>query len=264
MSLAEAASPPRYAALARDLAEEIARGLHPAGSRLPTEVELSAERGVSRATVRAALLRLEELGLVSRRRRSGTHVTAGAARQPGAYAQSLAGIDDLLQYAAETERQILRVRAVVADRALAARLAVRPGSRWLQVSSLRVPPEGDRLPLCWTDSYADAEAVPHDLEQRLRDGSYRGLIATLLAEGSGRPIDEVIQEIRASGVPEGAVAEALQAGPGEHALEITRRYIDSAGTALAVTVSLHPAARFSYTTRLRRMSRTEEAPGGQR
>lgn len=253
MSQVNAAASPRYVALAREIAEEIARGLHPAGARLPTEIELSAERGVSRATVRAALLRLEELGLVSRRRRSGTHVTGGAPRRPGAYAQSLAGIDDLLQYAVATERRILGVAPVVTDDSLAARLAVRPGSRWLHVSSLRVPPGGDGLPLCWTDSYADAEAAPPDLEQRLRGGTYRGLIASLLAEGSGRPIEEVTQEIRAAGIPEGAVADALRAAPGAHALEITRRYLDPRGAPLAVTVSLHPAERFTYAARLRRL-----------
>ena len=118
-------APPRYAALARDLADEIARGRHPVGSRLPTEVELSAERGVSRATVRAALERLEELGLVSRRRRSGTRVTAASpAERLGGYVQSLSGVEDLLQYAAETERRVLRVSPVVADDALAVRLEV--------------------------------------------------------------------------------------------------------------------------------------------
>src|SRR5688572_10924825 len=106
-------APPRYAALAPGRADEIARRRHPAGSRLPTEVELSAERGVSRATVRAALERLEELGLVSRRRRSGTRVTAASpAERLGGYVQSLSGVEDLLQYAAETERRVLRVSPV--------------------------------------------------------------------------------------------------------------------------------------------------------
>lgn len=256
------ATSPRYAALAQELAEEIARGELPPGARLPTEIELSAARGVSRATVRAALLRLEELGLVSRRRRSGTHVTSDLPRRPGRYAQSLAGIDDLLQYAVQTERRVLDIAPVVADDRLAARLSVRPGSRWIRVSSLRVPPGGDAPPLCWTDSYADAAAAPRDLRQRLAEGAHRGLIATLLADGSGRPIEEVTQEIRAAGIPEGPVAQALLAAPGGHALEITRRYIDPEGAPLAVTISLHPAERFSYTTRLQRLpAGAEAAPG---
>jgi DNA-binding GntR family transcriptional regulator len=258
MSDAPAAAP-RYAALARDLAEEIARGRHPVGSRLPTEVELSVERGVSRATVRAALERLEEIGLVSRRRRSGTRVTAAhAAGRLGGYVQSLSGVEDLLQYAAETERRVLRVSPAVADDALAARLGVRPGSRWLRVSSLRVPRSGDGAPpLCWTDTYADAGSAPSDLAKRLRSSSTGGggaqpLVAAILAERSGRPIAEIAQRIVAAGVPAGEVARALDAEPGGHALEITRRYLDPAGSALAVSISLHPAGRFAYTMRLRR------------
>jgi GntR family transcriptional regulator len=250
-------APPRYAALARDLADEIARGRHPVGSRLPTEVELSAERGVSRATVRAALERLEELGLVSRRRRSGTRVTAvRAAERLGGYVQSLSGVEDLLQYAAETERRVLRISPVVADDVLAARLEVRPGSRWLRVSSLRVPLSGDGAPpLCWTDTYADAGSAPSDLAKRLRadaGGDAQPLVASILAERSGRPIAEIAQRIVAAGVPAGEMARALDAEPGEHALEITRRYLDPAGSALAVSISLHPAGRFAYTVRVRR------------
>lgn len=253
MTTTSTAAPPRYAALARELAGEIARGLHPVGTRLPTEIELSEERGVSRATVRAALLRLEELGLVSRRRRSGTHVTAtDQASRSGAYAQSLGGVEDLLQYAAETERRVLRITPAVADDVLATKLGVRPGSRWLQVSSLRVPLNGDE-PLCWTDSYADAGAAPPEMPQRLLDGTYRGLIAALLAENSGRPIDEVVQDIRAAGIPPGEIAQALKVEPDHHALEITRRYLDPNGRPLAVTVSLHPAGRFAYTSRLHRL-----------
>jgi GntR family transcriptional regulator len=253
---------PRYAALARELAEEIARGRHPVGSRLPTEVELSAERGVSRATVRAALERLEELGLVSRRRRSGTRVTAArAAEGMGGYVQSLSGVEDLLQYAAETERRVLRVSPSVADDALAARLGVRPGSRWLRVSSLRVPPEGGGEPLCWTDTYADATAAPPDLAKRLRAAGPQPLVATLLAERSGRPIAEIVQRITAAGVPGGEVARALDAEPGGHALEITRRYLDPAGSPLAVSISLHPAGRFAYTVRLRRSGAAGSAAG---
>jgi DNA-binding GntR family transcriptional regulator len=248
-------APPRYAALARDIAGEIARGLHPVGSRLPTELELSAERGVSRATVRAALLRLEELGLVSRRRRDGTRVTATRPEgQPGAYSQSLNAVDDLLQYAAETTRRVMHVRPVVADDALAARLSVRPGSRWLHVESLRIPLADGGPPLCWTDAYADADSAPINLAQRLRDPECLTLIAVMVAEASGRPIEEVRQEIRASGVPEGPVARALEADPDSHALEIMRRYLDPAGAPLVVTISLHPAARFAYVTRLRRRS----------
>ncbi|MBI0538141.1 GntR family transcriptional regulator [Roseomonas sp. KE2513] len=244
---------PRYAALARELAKEIAGGLHPLGSQMPPEVEMAAERGVSRATMRAALDRLEELGLVSRRRRAGTRVTALGPSGRGTYLQSLAGMGDLLQYAAETRREILGVHPVVADHAMEREQGLQAGRRWLRVLSRRVPSDGGPA-LCWTETHADAEAAPPDFEDRLRGRDAAELIAAVLAAWSGRPISEVVQEITASGIPPGEAARALETPPGGHGLRITRRYLDPAGKPLAVSVSLHPGERFSYVTRLRRQA----------
>ena len=55
---------------------EILAGRIPAGSRLPSERELSLALGVNRLTLRAALGRLEALGLVATRHGAGTVVTA--------------------------------------------------------------------------------------------------------------------------------------------------------------------------------------------
>jgi GntR family transcriptional regulator len=58
-----------------ELAERISQGQLAAGTRLPSEPELAAEFGVSRATLREALRALEGQGLVRRRWGSGTYVT---------------------------------------------------------------------------------------------------------------------------------------------------------------------------------------------
>jgi DNA-binding GntR family transcriptional regulator len=44
----------------------------------------------------------------------------------------------------------------------------------------------------------------------------------------------------------------LQTSANAHALEIRRQYVLSPNTLVEVTISLHPADRFSYSTRLRR------------
>jgi DNA-binding FadR family transcriptional regulator len=61
-------------AVADRLRNEILAGRIVAGSRLPSERELSLALGVNRLTLRAALARLEALGLVSTRHGSGTEV----------------------------------------------------------------------------------------------------------------------------------------------------------------------------------------------
>ena len=67
---------PRYAALARQIAQDITGGQHPVGSLLPGEIELAEQHGVSRATVRMAMRQLQDMGLISRRKRAGTRVEA--------------------------------------------------------------------------------------------------------------------------------------------------------------------------------------------
>jgi GntR family transcriptional regulator len=48
------------------------------------------------------------------------------------------------------------------------------------------------------------------------------------------------------------LATRLQRVPGTAALEIVRRYFDSSGIAFEVSVSVHPADRFSVSMRLKR------------
>lgn len=58
------------------LLSDIARGTHAPGSRLPSERDLATQLGASRPTVREALRRLAEWGLVKARRGSGIVVQA--------------------------------------------------------------------------------------------------------------------------------------------------------------------------------------------
>src|SRR5919108_4439174 len=57
-----------------ELRQRIDQGKLPAGARLPSEPDLAAELGVSRATLREALRALEDEGLLRRRQGSGTFV----------------------------------------------------------------------------------------------------------------------------------------------------------------------------------------------
>lgn len=76
------ASPPRddarrlYAQVAQTLARQIADGVYPVGARLPSERDIASATGVSRPTVREAILALELDGLVEVRTGSGVYVAA--------------------------------------------------------------------------------------------------------------------------------------------------------------------------------------------
>jgi GntR family transcriptional repressor for pyruvate dehydrogenase complex len=63
-----------YQDLARSLLEELASGRYVVGTRLPAERELATKYGVSRPTVREAIIALEVQGLVEVRVGSGAYV----------------------------------------------------------------------------------------------------------------------------------------------------------------------------------------------
>ncbi|MEP9379323.1 GntR family transcriptional regulator [Aquabacter sp. CN5-332] len=240
----------RYAYVARVLTEAIAEGRHPVGSVLPNELDLADQFAVSRSTIRAAMRELQASGLVSRRKSAGTRVEAARpARHGGGFVQTLFSVESVQQFGFETERRIQDVADVVADDVLAAQLGCRPGSRWLRISSVRcLPDDVSAPPICWTDVYVD-DSYGETMRPRVR--SYPGIFGTLLEEVSGRRISEIHQDIKAVGVP-ARVAGALKAEAGAHALEIRRQYILSPGSMAEVSISIHPADRYSYATRLMR------------
>lgn len=75
------ASPILYERIAADLAARIRAGRLPPFAKLPSEAELMAEHGVSRVTVRLALRKLSEAGLVISRQGKGVFVAGVVVNQ---------------------------------------------------------------------------------------------------------------------------------------------------------------------------------------
>lgn len=74
MKLNEQDVQPLYKQLVRELRAGIQNGTYPEGSKLPTELELSVQYGVSRITVRSALKELSKENLVVSKQGKGTFV----------------------------------------------------------------------------------------------------------------------------------------------------------------------------------------------
>jgi GntR family transcriptional regulator len=68
---------PRYVSIYDSLLAQIQRGVYPAGSELPSENDLAVQYGVSRNTLRQALLLLAEDGCLSNHQGKGTIVLPG-------------------------------------------------------------------------------------------------------------------------------------------------------------------------------------------
>src|SRR6202790_5477806 len=83
-----------YQQIARTIAAAVEDGRYASGDKLPSERELSDDFGVSRPTIRDAMIALEFQGLVEARQGSGVYVSA-APQNP--------------EYAAETEVSALEL-----------------------------------------------------------------------------------------------------------------------------------------------------------
>lgn len=239
----------RYSDIARDLTDKIARGDHPVGSLLPTELELCELYGVGRHTVRAAIDQLQGQGMVSRRRKVGTRVEAAAPRS--GYSQAIDSITDLVQVAESHVREIQGVRHFVADIALAKRLGLTPGGHYFCVSSIKVESGERRYPLCWTDVYAEQRFAEVVAEAEAHPGE---LIAALIGKAFAKSIESVDQEVS----PVQLTAElsaSLKAPSGDLGLNIIRHYRDQAGEIISVSETVYPRDRFTLVMHMTRAQR---------
>ena len=104
------------------LLDRIQSGTYALGQRLPPEMELSAEFGVSRPVVRAALARLRDAGLVTSRRGAGSFVSSGEAEVEGGFTP-IGSIDDMTAFFDYRRMIETRTAAIAATRATAEDLA---------------------------------------------------------------------------------------------------------------------------------------------
>lgn len=238
---------PRYLQLAQTLVAEIEAGRHAVGDLLPTEHELCEQFGASRFTVREALKRLVQMGMVTRQAGVGTRVLGP--RQSIGYRQTLEGLTDLHRYTDETKLTILSRETVEVSGSLAGELGARAGEAWLLVEALRQS-VGDGLTIAFTRIYI------HPAFRGLSglDGSDNSPIYTRIEQQFGEQIVEVRQQIQGVAI-DADVAGLLDVKRGTPGLRVARAYVNRRSEIVELAVSLHPADRFSYSQTFHRDDR---------
>jgi GntR family transcriptional regulator len=235
---------PRYRQLANELIDDIRAGRLAVGDTLPGEFELVERFDVSRHTVREALRMLGALGLIDRQQGVGTVVRS---REPAAsYVHAVQSPSELLNYPPESQLSVLTTGEVRLSRSLARELQSRAGARWMHIGALRRL-GGRGIPICWTDIYV----VPEYAEVAGMIGRRAGLVYELIEQRFGEHI-ETVQVVIHGGVIGPAHAAALEVAAGTPALTVVRRYRGKGGRVIEVSVSEHPADRFTYSLELQR------------
>jgi len=129
-----------------EVRDRIRDGRFSEGVQLPPEVELATSFGVSRTTVREALLQLEQEGLLIRRHGHGTFVRS-AARLRGSLNANLSATEVIRGHGMEPGTSHARVGEVGVDDEAAAPLGLAPGAPVVRLERVRT---ADGRPVIFT------------------------------------------------------------------------------------------------------------------
>lgn len=243
---------PRYLQLARELRRAIADGTYPVGARLPTELDLCKQFGISRFTARGAVRVLSSAGLVTRRQRVGTVVVATP--DDARFSHDAASLRDLLQYAQDTELRLVYVGQVALSKAQAREFGAEAGAEWIYAVGIRYQGAADpkvngkgTRPICLTRVFLNP--MLKGIETQLRES--KTAVYTLIESEYKIPIERVEQDLQGVVLDAGDAAN-LGAAAGAPALRVVRRYYSGDGQLLEVADNVHPSDRFTYHMQLRK------------
>jgi DNA-binding GntR family transcriptional regulator len=238
-TMARGQAAPRYLQLAAELRGQILAGQYGSDLPFPTESELCAAHGVSRFTVREALRRLQNEGLIARRRGSGTVVQPAGARG-GALHQPLSNVGEILQYARDTRVTYRPAGAGLLPAWLAASIGLQGGGVWTLVHGVRTTADGDQ-PIAATTAYF--HEILGDAPARLDLSA--GTLFSQIEALAGVSVGQVTQDIQAV-IATAEIARELGLKRGAAVLRIIRCYRDAQGQVFEISVSHHPGDRFAY------------------
>ena len=183
---------PFYFQLAALLEQEIVRHRWQPGERLPSEAELCSHFGLSRTTVRQALARLEQEGMVTRRKGFGTFVASASPRIWLLQSQEGFFQDEVSRMGRAVASEILDRRIGELPHWAADALGLAPGAEGVVMERLRSV--DGKLALCVTDcvpaAYADVVLSgrhPVAVRAAARPPRPRGRRRPPLPRGRARP-----------------------------------------------------------------------------
>jgi|YelNatPaOPRAMG01_1025707.scaffolds.fasta_scaffold04030_4 GntR family transcriptional regulator len=134
---------PLYLLVEEKLLQLLEKGYFKPGEKLPSEPALAKELGVSRSTLREALLVFEEEGLILKKRGVGTFVAGNRPRIMESGLETLESLDTLAQkHGLEAGTKDLKIAHVKADKAIQEKLGIPRNQTVITIS--RVKTTGNR------------------------------------------------------------------------------------------------------------------------
>ena len=225
---------PLYVQLMEELETSIRNGVYKPGDKIMTEAEMAKEYGVSLITVRKAVGSLMEKGLVVRKQGKGTFVTKPKYSRNMKKLQSFTEMCE--QMGVKPGAQVLENRLIMADKKVADRLGIEPGSNVVYISRLRL---ADGEPVQVEKSYFPLKYA-FLLEEDLNNGS----MFECLKEKAGAKVasSEKMIELRRATAEEAALMDVKK---GDYLLFVKSTAYDENGEPMYAGIQLINGDRFS-------------------
>lgn len=210
------------------------------GERLPTEVTLSDQFGVSRETIRKSLKQLEDGGIIRRRPRAGTFLVKLPVKSAD---RRLTGpIEEFEDLGTATVAKLVRQGAVPAPPDVASAFGLAEGRQVYEFKRLRFL---GREPLLLLDAY-----FPLRIGQKIARRDLHGaLVVPALRELVRSRLREEYQQIDAIQAV-GTLARQLRVAPGSPILLVKRLFVDASGNPVVFFRENFRADRYFYTIKL--------------
>jgi GntR family transcriptional regulator len=237
---------PLYYQLENVLREKISSGAFTAGERLPTEIELISEYGVSRITVRQALAALAKDGLIERRQGRGTYISERKTRKRKftGTIHLTGSLDELIEMGLDTPVKVLEMNRVEADIHEAELLQIKVGAPIYRLKRLRL---NDGKPYSLIVNY-----LPEDIGSQLTMAELSsGALLQTMETKLGLHLHDARQEIRAE-LADPYVAQVLEVRVGTALLSIERTVYTVEGRPVEYVHTLYRSDLYGYSVYLSR------------
>jgi len=227
---------PRYKAIKQHLEQGIRQRRWSSGDRLPTEMELAQQFGVSRMTANKAVQELVADGVLVRHQGMGTFVAELQAESPLLELRNIA--DEIRARGHQHSSQLHFLGRVAAEADVARRLGVAPGSE-LYVSKIVHRENG--LPIQFEVRYVTPARAPDYLQQDFSQQTPNQYLSALYPLPE---LEHVVEAVNGNATE----CELLGIGAGEPCLLVHRR--TWAGQQLiSYARLLHPGSRYRLRSR---------------
>jgi DNA-binding GntR family transcriptional regulator len=224
---------PLYYQIAQQLKQAVEAGELSPGTRLATEIDLAADLGVSRPTMRKAMEYLVGEGLIVRLRGAGTRVVS---RKVMRYLELTSLYDDLHATGQRPTTQVLSNTVEAATPQVAEALAIEEGSPVAAIVRIRSAMD---QPIAKLTNYLPADLLSVTVEDLQAHGLYA------LMRRAGITLDSATQVI---GARSATAAEARQLGEhkGAALLAVQRTAFDDRRVAVEYGSHIYCAGQYSF------------------